>query len=119
MDETCFAHDAAYSDSKNLVKRTIADKILKDRAYEISRNCKYDGYQRTLASMLYKFFDQKTGSGVSVNEQVAEEVHKPVIEKFKRRKIYARFKGNIWEASLHSKDIKYLLCVIDIFTKYA
>ena len=63
MDKACFAHDAAYSDSKVLGKRTISDKILKDGAYEIARNCGYDRYQRALASMVYKFFDKKTGSG--------------------------------------------------------
>ena len=46
LDKACFAHDAAYSDSKNLAWRTISDKILKDRAYEIARNRGYDGYQR-------------------------------------------------------------------------
>ena len=45
LDKTCFAHNAAYSDSKDLAKRTISDKILKDRAYEIARNRGYDGYQ--------------------------------------------------------------------------
>ena len=62
-----------------------------------------------------------------LNEELAEELHKPVIKKFKRRKVYARFKDNIWAVdlaemwSLFSKNInvKYLLCVIDIFTKYA
>ena len=126
LDKACFAHDAAYSDSKYLAKITNSDKILKDRADEIARNCGYDGYQRTLASMVYKFFDKKTVSGVSVNEQVAEELHKPVTKKFKRRKFYARFKDNFWVAdlsemeSLSSKneDPKYLLCVIDVSTKY-
>ena len=61
LEKYCFAHDAAYSDGKDLAKRTISDKILKERAYEIARNCKYDGYQRALASMVYKFFDEKTG----------------------------------------------------------
>ena len=75
------ADDAAYSDGKDLAKRTISDKILKDRDYEIARNCKYDGYQRALASMFYTLFDEKTGSGISVNEQLAEEWHKPVIKK--------------------------------------
>ena len=56
LDKTCFAHDAAYSDSKDLAKITISDKILKDRAYEIAKNCNYDGYQRASASMVYKFF---------------------------------------------------------------
>ena len=89
LDKACFAHDAAYSDSKDLAKRTISDKILKDGAYEIARNLGYDGYQRALASMVYKFFDKKTESGVSVNEQLAEELHKHIITKFKRRKVYA------------------------------
>ena len=85
--------------------------------------------------MVYKFFDNKTRSrvivtskvGVSVNEQIAEELHKPVIKKFKRRKVYARFKDNIWAVDLaemeslssKNKNVKYLLCVIDVFTKYA
>ena len=77
--------------------------------------------------MVKKFFDKKTGSGISVNEQVGEELHKPVIKKFKRRKVYARFKDNIRTVdltemeSLSSKNtnVKYLLCVIDVFIKYA
>ena len=73
---------------------------MKDRAYEIARNCEYDGYQRALANMVYKFFDKKTGSGVSVNEQLAQELHKPLIKKFKRRKIYGRFKYNVWTVEL-------------------
>ena len=67
LGKACFVHDAAYSDSKDLTKRTTSDKIFKDSAY--------DGYQRALASMVYKFFRKKTGSGVSVNEQVTEELN--------------------------------------------
>ena len=59
LDKACFAHDAAYSESKDLAKRTISFKIWKDRAYEITKNHGYDGYQRALASMVYKFFDKK------------------------------------------------------------
>ena len=81
LDKTYFAHDAAYSDSKDLAKRTISDKILKDKDYEIARILKYYGYQRALTSMVYKFFDKKTGLGGSVNEQLAEELYKPVIKK--------------------------------------
>ena len=81
LDKACFAHDTAYSYSKNLAKRTISDKILKDRAHEDARNRKYDGYQRALASMVYTFFDKKAGSGISVNENLVEELHKPVIKK--------------------------------------
>ena len=88
---------------------------MKHRAYEIARNCKYDGYQRALTSMVYKFSDKKTESVVSVNEQLAEELHKPIIKKFERRKVYARFKGNTWAADLaemgslfsKNKNVKY------------
>ena len=76
LEKACFAHDAAYSDSEDLAKRTISDKIVKDKASEIARNHKYYGYQTLLASMVYRCFDKKTGSGVSVNEQLAEELHK-------------------------------------------
>ena len=100
---------------------------MKDRAYENARNCKHDGYQRALGSMLYKFFVKKTGSGVSVNEQLAKELHKPVSKEFKRRKIYERFKDNNWAADLaeirplYSKcqNVKHSLCVIHVFTIYA
>ena len=69
---------------------------MKDRAHEIARNHGYYGYQRALTSMVYKVFDKKTGSGVRVNEKQAEELHKPVTKKFKRRKVFVRFKDNIW-----------------------
>ena len=59
---------------------------MKDRAYKIARNCKFDRNQKALASMVYKIFDKKTESGMSVNEQLGEKLHKPVITKFKRRK---------------------------------
>ena len=96
-----------------------------DRACEIARNCGYDRYQRTLRSIVYKIFDKKTGSGVSVNEQ-AEELHKPVTKKLKRRKVCASFKDNIWAVDLtemgsfssNNKNVKQLLCVMDVFTKY-
>ena len=68
--------------------------------------------------MVYKFFDKKTGLVIGVNEQLAEELHKPVIKKFKRRKVYARFKDNIWASDLaeigslssKNKNVEYLLC---------
>ena len=77
--------------------------------------------------MVYKIFDRKTGSGVSVSEQLAEELHKPVIKRFKRTKVYARFKDNTWPADLaemgslpsKNKNVKYLFCVKNVFTKYA
>ena len=143
LDKACFAHDAAYSDSKDLTKRTAADKILKNKAFYIAKDPKHDGYQRGLASMVYNFFDSKVaspdkksvGSGVKrvntkiapQNEQLAEELHKPIIRKFKKRKVYSTFKDNIWGVDLadmqllskYNKGIRFLLCVIDIFSKYA
>ena len=84
LDKACFADDAAYSDSKNLTKRTIADKILRAKAFNIAKDQKYDGYQRGLASMVYKFFDKKSaspadksteGSGVVTAEPSANHVN--------------------------------------------
>ena len=65
---------------------------MNDRTYEIAGNRGYDGCQRALASMVCKFFDKKTKSGARVNEQPAEELHKPVTKKFKRGKVYAKLK---------------------------
>ena len=59
LDKACFQHDSAYADHKDLINRTEADKVLRDKAYDIAGNPKYDGYQRGLASMVYKFFDKK------------------------------------------------------------
>ena len=124
-------HDATYSDSKDLTKRTIADKNLKNRAFDIAKDPKYDGYQRRLASMVYKFFDLKvSGSGAKLipeSKQLANELHKPITRKFEKRKVYSTFKDNIWGVDLadmqllskYNKGIRFLLCVIDIFSKYA
>ena len=73
----------------------------------------YDGYEKGLASMVYTFYDKKSalltdksvsGSGVNTplefNEQLAKELHKPIIRKFKKRKVYSGFKVNIWRADL-------------------
>ena len=81
----------AYGDFKYLKRRTASDKILRNKAFNIAKNPKYDGYQRGLASMIYKFFDKKsTGSSVNIplefNEQLAKELHKPIIRKFKKKK---------------------------------
>ena len=132
LDKACFAHDAAHSDSKDLTKRIVADKISKNKAFNIAKDPKYDGHQRGLASMVYKFFDKKSEvSGVNTklapqNQQLAEKLYKPIIKKFKKRKIHAAFKDNIWSADLadmqllsrYNKGIRFLLCVIDIFSKY-
>ena len=89
LDKACFAHDASYSDCKDLTKRTMPEKVLKKKLL------RYKGYQRALARMVYKFFYQKIRSGASVNEKQAEELHKPAVKKFKKRRVYERFKDNI------------------------
>ena len=63
LDKASFQHDMAYGDFKDLIKRTIADKVLRDKAFKIASDQKYDGYQRGLASMVYKFFDKKSQGG--------------------------------------------------------
>ena len=131
LDKACFQDDMAYGDFKDLAKRTAADKVLRDKTFNIAKDPKYDGYQRGLASMVYKFCDKKTaGSGIKSvpqNEQLAEELHKPIIRKFKKRKVYSAFKDNICGADLanmqliskFNKGFRFLLYIIDIFSKYA
>ena len=80
--------------------------------------------------MVYKFFDKKSsGSGITnePNYQLAEELHQPIIRKLKKRKVYSSFRDNIWGVDLadmqslskYNKGMKYLLCAIDLFSKYA
>ena len=80
--------------------------------------------------MAYKFFDKKSsGSAITdeSNYQLANELHKPIIKKFNKRKEYSSFRDNIWGLDLvgmqslskYNKEIKYLLCAIDLFSKYA
>ena len=153
LDKACFQHDSAYADHKDLINRTEADKVLRDKAYDIASNPEYDGYQRGLASMVYKFFDKKAtaepsslersakhimGSGIKKDTTkssslerssliLADELHKHVIKKFNKRKVCSQFKDNIWGVDLadmqslskKNKGIKYLLCAIDLYSKYA
>ena len=137
LDKACFQHDSAYADHKDLINGTEADKVLGDKAYDIVSNPEYDGYQRGLASMVYKFFDKKSaaepsslermGSGIARDSSsiLADKLHKP-IKKFNKRKVYSQFKDNIWGVDLadmqslcrKNKGIKYLLCAIDLYSKY-
>ena len=87
LDKACFQHDLAYGDFKYLARRTASDKLLKDKAFNFAKNPKYDGYQRGLASMIYNFFNKKSKGGsvnneIKQNEQLAEELPKPIIKKF-------------------------------------
>ena len=136
LDKACFKHDAAYAKYRDVENRLISDQKLRNSAYDIASNPVYDGYQRGLASMVYKPFDSKvalldkkamSGKGIKNNKVLAEELHKPVIKKFNKRKVYSQFKDNIWGVDLadmrllskQNKSIKYLLCDIDLFSKYA
>ena len=89
-----------YGDFKDLAKRTAADNVLKDKAFNIAKDPKYDGYQRGLPLWFINIFDKAiAGSGIKSmpqNEQLTEELHKPIIRKFKKRKLYSAFKDNIW-----------------------
>ena len=139
LDKACLEHHMAHGDFTDLKNRTAADKVLRDKAFNISKNPKYNGYQRGLASMVYKFSDKKAkGSGVTFanksgikympqNEQLAEKLHKPIIRKFNKRKVYSALEDNIWAADLadmqliskFNKGFKFLLCVVYIYSEYA
>ena len=140
LDKACFQHDMSCGKYKDLTKRTQSSKGLRDKAFEIRSNPEYDGYQRGLSSMIFKFYDKKyaAGSGVATltnksaiksmsNQlQLADELHKPIIRKRNNRKVYSLFKDNIWGIDLAdmqlistcNKEIRYLLSAIDLFSKY-
>ena len=100
---------------------------MRNKAFKIASDPKYNGYQRGLASMVYKFFDKKSsGSGIGSepNYQLMKELHKPIIRNFKKRQVYSSFRDNIWGIDLadmqslskYNKRIKCLLCAIDLFS---
>ena len=125
----------SYRDFKDLARRTASCKVLIDKAFNIAKNLKCNQYQRGLASMVYKFFDKKSASGgdvtrlknqITQNQQLAEELHKPIIRKYKKRRVYSSLKDSIWGADLadmqliskFNKRIRFLLRVIDLYSKY-
>ena len=132
LDKDCFQHDMVYGDFKDLNRRAAADKVLRDKTFNIAKNSKYDGYQRGLASMVYTFFDKRT-SGETIknkiisNKDLTEELHKPTVRKFLEQKVRPSFIDNIWGAKLAdmqlisklNKGFRFLLCFIDLFSKYA
>ena len=130
LDKACFQHYMAHGKAKDLVRRTQPDRVLRDKAFKIASDPRCDGYQRGLASMVYKFFDKKPKGSGNINEsnyQLANKLHKPIIKKFKKRKVYSFFRDNIWGVDLadmqslskYNKEIKYLSCAIDLISKYA
>ena len=100
LDNACFLHDMGYGDFKDLTRRTASDKILRDKAFNIAKNPKYNRYQRGLISMVYKVFDKKMfGSSIKngnmSDQRLAEELHKPITKKVKKRKVQTPFIDNI------------------------
>ena len=89
LDKTCFQHDMAYGDFKNLKIRTQSDKVLKNKAFSIASNPKYDGYQRGLASMVYKFFEKKS-KGAGIKNKIKEN----------QQLVYSSLKDDIWGVDL-------------------
>ena len=132
LDAACFQHDSTYAEYKDRVNRIQSDIVLKNKALKIATDPRVNGCQRGLTSIVYKFFNERTkGSGINnkgnllVNSQLAEELHKPIIKDFNRRKVYSSFKDNVWGVDLadmqfiskYNKGIRYLLCVIDLFSR--
>ena len=75
----------AYGKAKDLLRRTQSEKILRNKAFKIASDPKYDGYQRGLAPMVYKFFDKKSSGSSIINEaiyQLADELHKPIMRNY-------------------------------------
>ena len=128
----CFQHDMAYGDFKGLNRRIAADKVLREKVFNIAKNPEYDECQCGLVSMFSKFFDKKISGSVIKNEnisnrQLAEELHKLVIRKFNKSKVHPPFIDNIWDADIadmqliseFNRGFRFLSCVIDICSKYA
>ena len=121
----------ADGDFKDLNRRKVADKVLRDKAFTIVKNLKYDGYQRRLASMVYQFLDKNTygetvKNEITTNKELTEELQKPIIRKFNKRKVYLPFIDNIWGTDLAdmqlirkcNKGFRFLLCIIDTYINY-
>ena len=127
LDKACFQHNMTYNKYQDLERRIQSDIVLKNKAFNIASDLRKNGYERGLTSMVFKFFYKKSkGSGLE-NQQLANELHKPIIKRFKKRKVYSSFKDNIWGVDLadiqlisnYNNRIKYLSCVIDLLSKYA
>ena len=125
LDKACFQHDMDYGKWKDLAKRNQSDKVLRDKAFEIASDPKYDGYQTGLASMVYKF--SLVEVVLLMNQIISWQINfiNQLFENSKKRKAYSSFRENIWGADLadmqllskYNKGNKYLLCPIDLFSK--
>ena len=100
LGKACFQYVMAYGDFKDLERRAASDSVLRDKAFNVAKNPKYDGYQREPAFMVYKFFDKKTlGSGVTTlanngrpldisTQKLAEELHKLITKKIIKNSLF-------------------------------
>ena len=112
----------SYGNFKDLKRRTASEKVLRDKACNIAKNPKYDGYERGLTSMVYKFFDEEV---VLICRESC--INWLIIRNLKKGTVHSRFIDNIWGADLadmqliskFNKRYRFLLCVIDIFSKHA
>ena len=139
-DKACFQHDMAYKNFKDLARRTASDKLLLIKHLILLKVLNIMDIKEDFLLWFTNFLTKKTvskasfknvGSGVNIplesNEELAEELQKPIIRKFKKRAVYSRSKDNIWGADLadmqliskFNKGFRFLLCVIDIFSKYS
>ena len=105
LNKACFQHDMAYADFKDLTRRIASKKILCVKSFHVAKNPKYDGYQRSIPSMVYKICDKKT-SGKRVknknisNKESAKELQKAIITKLETLKVQSPVTDNIWGADL-------------------
>ena len=95
----------AYPGYKDLLKRTVSDKVLRYKAFNIAENTKYDEYQRVLTLIFDKFFNKQPSgaaakSEISPNQQLAEELHELINKRFQKCKVYSSFNDNISGACL-------------------
>ena len=119
---------------KDLPRRTASGKVIRDKVFNIAKNSKYDGYQRGITLIVYKFFGKTRlvvvlKSKVMLNQKLSEELHYSLISKFEKHISIPTFNSinNIWGSDIvdtqliskFDKRFQILLCVIDTYIKYA
>ena len=129
VDKACFQHDMAYGDFKCIPRKTASDKVLLDKVFKTAGDSKDDGYQRELAPMVYKFFDKKSrdttnhvGAGI-IFENWPMSYTIPSLENFRGAKYTHLIKVTVGILILqtcnkYNKRVHFLLCGIDIYSRY-
>ena len=131
LDTACVQHDMAYGGFNNLPRRPSYVKLLRDKAFDIAKNPKCDGYQRGLTSMVYEFFHKKfvnINRRATINNCVSykkhlsdltEKLHMPITRTIEKRKVYWSFRDlGCWSSSMQlmsklNEGIRFSLCIID------